>query len=129
MAMDDVDGRHDHARRAEAALQAVIVAECRLHRVQLVALGDAFDGGDVGAVGLSDQHGAGFHRPAIDMDDAGAALAGVASDMRAGESEMVAQEMDKQRSVFDIAGDRLAIDCQFDCRHMDLPSRFQKSFL
>src|SRR5262249_26783896 len=40
MAMHDVDRRHDHAGRAVTALQAMIVAERRLHRVQLVALGD-----------------------------------------------------------------------------------------
>src|SRR6266550_6716286 len=28
--VDDIDRRHDHARRAIAALQTVIVAECRL---------------------------------------------------------------------------------------------------
>src|SRR6266852_402520 len=56
VAVDDIDRRHDHARRAVTALQPVIVAERRLHRVQLVALRDALDGGDVGAVGLSDQH-------------------------------------------------------------------------
>src|SRR5580704_15700343 len=38
MTLHDVDRRHDHARRAIAALQAVIVAERRLHRMQLVAL-------------------------------------------------------------------------------------------
>jgi hypothetical protein len=41
--------RHDHARRAIAALQAVIIAEGRLHRMQLVAFRDAFDSGDVGS--------------------------------------------------------------------------------
>src|ERR1700751_3982231 len=49
IAVDDVDRGHDHARRAEAALQAMIVAERRLHRMQLGALGDTFDGGDIGA--------------------------------------------------------------------------------
>ena len=75
-----------------AALQTVIVAEGGLHRVQLVALGDAFDRGDVGAVGLAREHGAGLHRLAVDMDDAGAALAGVAADMGPGEAEVLAQE-------------------------------------
>src|SRR5664279_6504649 len=32
MTLHDIDRRHDHARRAEAALQSVIVAERRLHR-------------------------------------------------------------------------------------------------
>jgi hypothetical protein len=30
--------------------------------------------------------------------------------MGAGEAEMIAQQMDEKRSVFDIGGDRLAID-------------------
>ena len=53
--------------------------------------------------GLSGQHGAGFHRPAVDMDDAGAALAGVAADMGAGQVQIFAQEMDQQRPVLDSA--------------------------
>src|SRR5258707_9439351 len=81
IAVHDIDRRHDHARGAIAALQAVIVAERRLHRVQLVALRDALDGGDAGAGGLAHHHRAGFYRLAIDMDDAGTALAGVAADM------------------------------------------------
>src|SRR5450830_835773 len=81
VAIDDIDCRHDHARRAVAALQPVIIAEGGLHRVQLVALRDALDGGDIGAIGLPDQHGAGFDRAAVDMDDTGAALTGVAADM------------------------------------------------
>src|ERR1700675_2995518 len=55
IAVDDVDRRHDHARREITALQSVIVAERRLHRVQFVTLGNALDGGDIGAVGLPDQ--------------------------------------------------------------------------
>src|SRR5262249_30884168 len=50
LAADDVDRRHDHAGRAEAALQAVVLAERLLHRVQLVAVGEALDGAHVGAV-------------------------------------------------------------------------------
>ena len=124
MAVHDVDRRHDHARRAEAALQAVIVAERRLHRMQLVALGEAFDGGDVGAVGLTDQHGAGLDRPAVDMHDAGAALAGVAADMGAGQAQMLAQQMDKQGAVLDIGRDRLAVHRQFDVDTLIPPDGF-----
>jgi hypothetical protein len=59
VAVHDIDRRHDHAWGATAALQAKIAA---------VALGDAPNGGGVGAGGLSDQHGAGVDRPAVDMD-------------------------------------------------------------
>src|SRR5258705_7702478 len=77
VAIDDIDRRHDHARGAIAALQAVIVAECSLHRMQDVPLRDALDGGDIGAVGLSDQHRTGLDSPALDMAATGAACARV----------------------------------------------------
>src|ERR1700726_4178582 len=48
LAVHDIDRRHDHARRTEAALQSVIVAEGFLHRVQLVTVGEALDRGDLG---------------------------------------------------------------------------------
>src|SRR5438270_2793512 len=41
LAIDHVDGGHDHARRAIATLQAVVVLERLLHRMQLAAAGDA----------------------------------------------------------------------------------------
>ena len=72
--------------RAEAALQPVHLAEAFLQRVQrAVGRGHAFDGADLGAVRLHGEHGAGLHRFAIEIDGAGAAMAGVAADMRAGE--------------------------------------------
>ncbi len=56
------------------------------------------------------EHGAGLDRAAIDVDHAGAALAGVAADMGAGEAEMLAQELDQQRARLDLARHRLAVD-------------------
>src|SRR3954453_18488432 len=44
--------RHHHPRRAEAALQAVALAERRLHRMQLAALGEPLDRGDLAALDL-----------------------------------------------------------------------------
>jgi hypothetical protein len=43
------------------------------------------------------------------MDHAASALAGVASDMRAGEAKMVAQEFNEKRSRIDFHRDRLAV--------------------
>jgi phage gp46-like protein len=51
------------------------------------------------------------------QDHAGAALAGIAADMGAGQVQIFAQEMDQQRAVLDIDRDRLAVHRQFDCRH------------
>src|SRR5581483_8516039 len=73
------------------------------------------------AVGLAGQHGAGFHRPAVHVHDAGAALAGVAADMGPREVEVIAQKMDQQRAVLDLDSNGLAVHRQFDCRHVIPP--------
>src|SRR5262245_391732 len=84
LAFDHVDCGHDHAGRAIAALQSVMLAEGFLHRMQGRAVRNAFYRRDARAFGLPGEHGAGLARMAVDMDDAGAALRGVAADMRAG---------------------------------------------
>ena len=81
------DRRHDHARRAEAALQAVVLLERLLHRVQLAVGGQALDGGDLGAVGLDGEHRARLHRLAVEQHGARAARRRVAADVGAGEPE------------------------------------------
>src|SRR5258705_13619530 len=53
------------------------------------------------------------------MHDTGAALAGIAADMGAGEVQMIAQEIDKEGPVLDLSRDRLAVHRQFDCRHVE----------
>ena len=63
-AVHHVDSGHDHARRAEAALKTVMLAEGRLHRVQLAAGGQALDGGHLGAVRLDGKREARAHRRA-----------------------------------------------------------------
>jgi len=71
------------------------------------------------------QYRAGFDGPAVDMHDTGAALAGIAADMGAGEVEILAQDMDQQRPVLDFDRDGLAVHRQFDCRHvLFLPDGF-----
>ena len=76
----------DHTRRAEAALQSVHFAESLLQHVQrAVGRGHALDGADIGAVRLHREHGAGFHRLAVEIDRAGAAMTRIAADMGTGE--------------------------------------------
>ena len=96
--------------RAEAALQAVVLVEGLLHRMQLAVVGEPLDGDHRRAVGLDGEHGAGLHRLAVDMDDAGAALRGVAADMRSGQAERLAEQMDQQRPVLDVGGYGLPVD-------------------
>src|SRR5258706_14318707 len=53
------------------------------------------------------------------MHDTGAALAGIAADMGAGQVQVIAQEIDKEGTVLDLSRDRLAVHRQFDCRHVE----------
>src|SRR5665213_94669 len=121
--LHQIERAHHHAGGAEAALQSVMLAEGRLHRMQLVALSDALDGDDVGAVALHGEDGAALDAVAIDRDDAAAALAGVAADMRAGEGEIFPQELDEQGARLDVAGRLLAVHRHGDAGHLDPPSR------
>ena len=91
-----IDGAHDHARRAEAALQGVVFVERRLHRVQVVRSANAFDGGDLRTVGLTGQHRAGLDRGTVEVHHTRTALAGVAADVGAGEAQAFAKYVHQQ---------------------------------
>src|SRR4051812_34153476 len=90
-----------HAGRAEAALQRVLLGEAFLDRMELAALLQALDGRDLAAVGLHREHGAGFDRLAVQHHGAHAAVRRVAADVRAGEAEILADEMHEQEARFD----------------------------
>ena len=96
--------RHQDARRAEAALQRVGVAERLLQRVSrsrpaarpsTVASSRPFAcTANIRQERIGD---------AVDEDGAGAAHAVLAADVRAGEAELVADEVDEQQARFDLA--------------------------
>src|SRR6202020_282964 len=111
------DGGHDHTRRAEAALQAMIVLERLLHRVQLAVRGEAFDRSDLRAIAARREHRARLDCAAVDVDDAGPALRGVASDMRAGQAQILPQELHEQRPRIDIRRRRAAVHRHRDMNH------------
>jgi hypothetical protein len=77
--------------------------------------------GDGGAVALHREDGAGLDAVAAHMDDAGAALAGVAADMRAGQAQLFAQQLDQQRARFDLDLVLSAVHRQRDLRHFASP--------
>src|SRR5690348_5076403 len=116
--MQESGGGENHSRRAETALQAVLFPKRFLNRMQratahggmagrccgavrLRASGKAFDGGDVRAVGLDGEHGAGLHSFAVEENGARTADAGFAADMRAGEAQRVAEIMNKEEAGLD----------------------------
>ena len=91
-----------HGRRAIAALQRVAVAEGGLQIVDRAAIGQPFDGLDRSPVGLHGERQTAPHDLAVDANRAGAANAMLAADMRAGQSELVAQKIRQMRAWLDL---------------------------
>src|SRR6266536_1783420 len=85
-----------HPGGAEPALEAVLLLERRLDRMEASFPGQALDGGHVAAVGLDGEHRAGLHRGSSARDRARAAVRSVASDVGSREAERVAEEMHQQ---------------------------------
>src|SRR5215468_3431490 len=72
--LEQRDARHHHSRRAVAALQAVFLGEPLLHRMELAALLETLDGPDLAPVRLHGENGARFHRLAVEVHGASAAV-------------------------------------------------------
>src|SRR5699024_3675245 len=82
-----------------------------LHRMHVtIGSGQPLDGDDVGAFGLDRQHGAGLDGVAIDVNRARTALAGIAANVGASQSQLVTQKIHEQRAWFDFATGSFAID-------------------
>jgi hypothetical protein len=94
----DGNGRANLAGRAIPALESVMAHEGGLHRMEVVAFRQAFDGGDVIAGVHHRQRQAAVDALAVDDDRARAALPLVASLLGAGEREPLAKRI-KQRGA------------------------------
>src|SRR5229473_1404388 len=83
--LQKLGGGHNHAGRAEAALQTMFLPKAFLKGVQ-VALGrQSLNGGDFTAVGLHCQDGASFDSFAIEVNNTRAALRGITANVGSGE--------------------------------------------
>src|SRR5262252_3904736 len=112
---EEFQERGQHAGRAKTALQAMIFVKRLLQRVQLVgARRDALDGEKVVAVRLHSEHQARPRRAAVHQDGAGAAYAVLAAEMRAGETELVADKIREREADLDFFLVTLAVDRQGD---------------
>src|SRR5262249_59700975 len=90
---EDGDCEHQEARRAEAALQSVMVPESLLQRMQLVSIGEPFDGPDACAFRLHRKHQARTYRLVLYQYRASATHAVLAAEMRAREAALLAQRI------------------------------------
>ena len=91
-----------------------MIHEGLLHRMQLVAIRQPFDGADLLAIGLHGEHQAGAHRLAVDDDRAGAADAVLAADMGAGLPAILADGVSQCAPRLDADRVVAAVDGQGD---------------
>ena len=113
--VDASHGRHDLARCAVAALEAVVVDEGLLHRMQdAVRASQALDGGDRLALHRHRQGQAGQHSASIDVHGAGPALALVATLLGAGQAEMLAQGVEQGGARIERQAMVASVDDQHD---------------
>ncbi len=84
--------------------------EFALQGMQRLAHGHALDRLDRLAFGLDSQHQAGAHQAPVDDDAAGAAVAGAATFLGAGEPQLVAQCLQQGLARFAKKFDLVAVD-------------------
>src|SRR5262249_3142536 len=101
-------------RRAEPALQRMMLDERALYRVQLIAVGETFDRADALALGLDREHQAGPYRLVVEDHRARAADAVLAADMRPGQPAFVADDIDQRLSRLDTNGGIMTVDIELD---------------
>src|SRR5207237_6015601 len=97
---------------AETALQAVVLPERLLQRMELLPLRESLDGAHLGALGLHREHQAGAHRLAVDQHGAGAAHAVLAAQVRAGEPAVLAQRVGEVAPRLGLDREGFAVDLQ-----------------
>ena len=102
---------------AEAALERVVLPECRLQRRQLAVSGETLDRLDPRAVHLRREHQARANGGAVDPDRAGAADAVLAADVRPPQPQPVAQEVREQQPRLHLLAAEPAVDLDRDRDH------------
>src|SRR6185369_7619706 len=109
-------GLHDHAVDAVAALRRLLLDERLLHQRGLLRRPQPLQRDHLPRAQLRDRQHARAYGLAVDQHGAGAALRQAAPELRAVQSEVVAQDVEERRVGFDIDLVGLAVDVQ--CGHM-----------
>jgi len=89
--------RHDHTRRAEPALKPVLFLKSLLQGMKFAVIRYAFDGANFATIRLHSKQGTGLYRPPIQKHCTRTAVCGIAANMRSGECQDVADEMDQEK--------------------------------
>ena len=115
---EGLGGQH-HPGRAEAALEAVLLLEPLLQRVQLARAGEPLDRRHLVPVGLDREHRAALHRLSVEQHRARAAVGGVAPGVRAGQAQTLAEQVGEQQPGLDVGGALAAVDGDGDPAYLD----------
>src|SRR5262245_47929606 len=106
--------RQHHPRSAEPALQPVLLLEPFLDRMELARPAQPFHRGDLVAIGLHAEEGAGLHRKTVEQHGAGPAAGCIAAEVRPGETEHLPDHVNAQRARLDLDEAGFAVDRDFD---------------
>src|SRR5690606_24344550 len=120
---EQVDGGHQHARSAVAALQGVPAVERPLQRVPPPVAGQALDGADLAAVGLGGQDRAALHGQPVHEDGARTAAAGVAADLGVGLADVPPRGVEEKAARRDLVVVAHAVEGYADVGHGTETSR------
>src|SRR5438270_462951 len=82
-----------------------------------VSAGQSLDGRDLAAVRLAHRHEAGAHLVAVEAHRAGAAVAGIAADLRAGQAQVLAQHVHEPPTWVGVEHVPDAVDRERDAGH------------
>ena len=106
---------HQKAGGTEATLQCMLSAEGVLQRVELTGLRrEALDRPQFRSMNLNSEEQAGADRFAVEPHRAGPAGAVLTADVRAGQTQVVAEEVAEQRPWLNGGGPALSVDGQLD---------------
>jgi hypothetical protein len=121
--LEEARRRHDHPGRAVPALEGVMLVKRLLDRMQGSVRREPLDRRDLSVLRLDGEHRAGLHGLAVDEDRAGAAGGGVAADVRAGQPEVLTQEVGEQPAGLHLGFAPHAVHRDRDTRFDRLPRR------
>src|SRR5438876_5868133 len=88
--------RHEHPGSAVAALGRTLFGEGDLQRMEVLGTREAFDGRHLRIANEGGERQAREDRHAVDENGAGATLAELASVLRAGETELLAKDLEER---------------------------------
>lgn len=112
--IEECFARHHHPRRAIAALKGITLHKCLLERVELIAFGESFDGGDLCIVCIKREHHTRTNSLAVDLDCATSARSAITDHFGSCEIEFFTEGFGEGGSWLDVDLLCLSVDVERD---------------